>query len=134
MSINWTAVVTGFVVTLALGIITGLIYVSSESSVVLLYWGGIGVLGGLTAGYLAGGVMSSGALHGGIATVLGSLIILAISAFTALLFEGIVTSFGVLVFGVLVLALYAIPGALGGALGAWAKDRRVSPEPMGARA
>jgi hypothetical protein len=50
MNINWTAIVTGFVVTLVLGFISGLVYVGSEASVVLLYWGGIGLLGGLAAG------------------------------------------------------------------------------------
>ncbi|WP_265108391.1 DUF5518 domain-containing protein [Halosolutus halophilus] len=134
MSINWTAVITGFVTTLALGFISGLIYVGSEASVVLLYWGGIGVLGGLTAGYLAGGAVSSGAIHGGIATVFGSLVLLALATFTTLLFAGLVASFSVLVLGILMLAFYAIPGALGGAIGSWAKGRRTAPEPTGTRA
>jgi len=86
MEINWTAVVTGFVVTLALGFISGLVYVGSEASIVLLYWGGIGLLGGLTAGYLAGGTIGSGATHGGIATVFGSLVLLALATLTTLLF------------------------------------------------
>ncbi|SIS00044.1 DUF5518 domain-containing protein [Natronorubrum thiooxidans] len=134
MDINWTAVVTGFVMTLALGFISGLIYVGSEASVVLLYWGGIGILGGLTAGYLAGGTVSSGATHGGIATVFGSLVLLVIATFTTLLFAGLVASFSVLVLGILMLAFYAVPGALGGAIGSWTKHRRAAPEPTGARA
>lgn len=134
MEINWTAVVTGFVVTLALGFITGLVYVGSEASVVLLYWGGIGLLGGLTAGYLAGGTLGSGATHGGVATVFGSLVLLALATFTTLLFAGLVASFSVLVFGLLMLAFYAIPGAVGGAIGSWAKHRRAAPEPTGTRA
>lgn len=134
MEINWTAVITGFVMTLALGFISGLIYVGSEASVVLLYWGGIGLLGGLTAGYLAGGTISSGATHGGIATVFGSLVLLALATFTTLLFAGLVASFSVLVLGLLMLAFYAIPGALGGAVGSWAKHRRVAPESTGTRA
>ncbi|WP_254529960.1 DUF5518 domain-containing protein [Natrinema gelatinilyticum] len=134
MHINWSAVITGFVVTLALGIISGFIYVGSEASVVFLYWGGIGLFGGLTAGYLAGGTMGSGAVHGGIATVFGSLILLAITTFTTLLYAGLVASFGVLVLGLMLLAFYAIPGALGGAIGSWAKHRRTAPESMGARA
>ncbi|ELY49595.1 hypothetical protein C495_00160 [Natronorubrum sulfidifaciens JCM 14089] len=120
--------------TLALGFISGLVYVGSEASVVLLYWGGIGLLGGLTAGYLAGGAVSSGAVHGGLATVFGSLILLAIVTVTSLLFGGLVASFGVLVLGLLMLVFYAIPGALGGAIGSWAKHRRATPEPTGARA
>ncbi|WP_277524882.1 DUF5518 domain-containing protein [Natrinema salsiterrestre] len=134
MNINWSAVVTGFVVTLVLGFISGVIYVGSEASVVVLYWGTIGVLGGLVAGYLVGGTVGSGAFHGGIATVFGSLILLAIAAFTTLLFAGVVPTFGVIVFGLLMLAFYAIPGALGGAIGSWAKGRRTSREVVGARA
>ncbi len=134
MSIKWSAVITGFVVTLALGFISGLIYVGSETSVVVLYSGTIGVLGGLTAGYLVGGTMGSGALHGGMATVFGSLLVLVVATFTTLLFGGLVASTGVFVFGVLVLAFYAIPGALGGAIGSWAKRRRVTPEPTVTRA
>ena len=134
MNINWTAVVTGFVMTLALGFISGLVYVGSEASGVLLYWGGIGLFGGLTAGYIAGGTASSGAVHGGMATVFGSLVVLAIMAFTTLLFGGLVASFSVLTLGLLLLALYAVPGALGGAIGSWAKNRRTAPEPTSVQA
>ena len=134
MEINWTAVITGFVVTLALGFITGLVYVGSEASIVLLYWGGIGLLGGLTAGYFAAGTIGSGAVHGGIATVFGSLILLVLATVTTLLFAGIVASFSVLVLGLLMLVFYALPGALGGAIGSWAKHRRAAPEPTGTRA
>jgi hypothetical protein len=134
MNINWTAVLTGFVMTLALGFISGLVYVGSEASVVFLYWGGIGLLGGLTAGYIAGGTVSSGMLHGGMATVFGSLVLLVVTSFTTLLFAGLVASFGVFVLGVLILAFYAIPGGLGGAIGSWAKHRRAAREPRRARA
>ncbi|WP_121740772.1 DUF5518 domain-containing protein [Natronorubrum halophilum] len=134
MDIKWSAVIIGFAVTLALGVISGLIYAGSDTSVVVSYWGVIGVLGGLTAGYLVGGTVSSGAIHGGIATVFGSLILLAIAGFTTLLFAGVVPTFGVLVLGLLMLAFHAIPGALGGAIGSWAKDRRTAPETTRTRA
>jgi hypothetical protein len=133
MTINWTAVLTGFVVTLALGFISGLFYVGSEASVVFLYWGGIGLLGGFTAGYLAGGTVGSGMLHGGMATVLGSLVVLVIASFTTLLFAGLIASFGVFGIGLLMLAFYAIPGALGGSVGSWAKGRRTAPRATGTR-
>src|SRR6056297_477686 len=126
MGIKLSAVVAGFAVTLLLGIVSGLIYVGSAASVVVLYWGTIGVLGGLTAGYLAAGSTTSGALHGGVATVFGSLILLAVTAFSTLLFGGLVASFSVLVIGLLMLTFYAVPGALGGMIGSWAKGRRVS--------
>jgi Family of unknown function (DUF5518) len=126
MEIDWKAVLIGFAVTLALGLISGLIYVGSDATVVVLYWGTVGVLGGLAAGYVVGGTVGSGALHGGIATVFGSLLVLVSAAFTTLLFAGIIPTLGVLVFGVLLLAFYAIPGALGGAVGSWAKHRRAT--------
>ena len=134
MKINWSAVLTGFVVTLVLGFISGLVYAGSETVGVLGYWGVIGILGGLAAGYVVGGPMSSGAIHGGLATVFGSLVVLLVAAVTTLLFGGVVLSIGVLGFGALMLAFHAVPGALGGALGSWLKDRRTVPESVGTRA
>ena len=134
MKVNWSAVLTGFVVTLALGFISGLIYTGSAATGVLSYWGVIGILGGLTAGYVVGGPMGSGAIHGGLATVFGSLVLLVVAAFTTLLFGGVVLSIGILGFGVLMLVFHAIPGALGGAVGSWLKDRRAAPEAVGTRA
>jgi len=134
MKINWSAVITGFVVTLALGVISGLLYAGSETVGVLGYWGVIGILGGLTAGYVVGGRIGSGAIHGGLATVFGSVVLLVIAAITTLLFGGVVLSLGVLGFGLLMLVFHAIPGALGGALGAWLKDRRAVRESVGTQA
>ena len=127
MKLNWKAILTGFVVTIALALTSGLIYVGSDATVAVLYWGTIGLLGGLTAGYLAGNELGSGAVHGAIATVFGSLILLAIAIFTTLLFAGVVASVSMFVFGSLVLAFYAIPGALGGAIGSWMRERRSAP-------
>ncbi len=134
MNINWTAVLAGFVATLAFGIISGFLYTGSETAGVLGYWGVIGVLGGLVAGYLVGGPLGSGAIHGGLATVLGSVVVLVIATFTTVLFGGVVLSLGVLGFGILMLAFHAIPGAFGGALGSWLKSRRATPESVGTRA
>ncbi|MEA1932109.1 DUF5518 domain-containing protein [Halohasta litorea] len=134
MKINWSAVLIGFVVTLALGFISGLLYTGSAATGALSYWGVIGILGGLAAGYIVGGKIGSGAIHGGLATVLGSVVLLAVATVTTLLFGGVVLSLGVLGFGVLMVAFHAIPGALGGALGSWLKDRRTAPESVGTRA
>ncbi|ADJ15848.1 DUF5518 domain-containing protein [Halalkalicoccus jeotgali] len=134
MEISWKAVLIGFAVTMALGLISGLIYVGSDATIVVLYWGTVGVLGGLAAGYVVGGTSGSGAFHGGLATVFGSVVVLVSAAFTTLLFGGIVPTFGVLVFGALVLAFYAIPGMLGGAVGSWVKGRRAAPETRRTRA
>ena len=133
MSVNWTAVITGFVVTITLGFISGLVYAGSGASVVMLYWSGIGLFGGLAAGYVVGPT-GSGALHGGLATVFGSLVMLVLASFTTLLFGGLVASLGVFTFGLFILAVYAIPGAVGGALRSWLKDRRSAPTPTGGQA
>jgi len=134
MNINWKAVLAGFVATLAFGLISGLLYAGSETVGVLGYWGVIGIFGGLVAGYLVGGPLGSGAIHGGLATVLGSIFVLVIATFTTVLFGGVVLSLGVLGFGILMLAFHAIPGALGGALGSWLKNRRAAPDSVGTRA
>ncbi|QLG49633.1 DUF5518 domain-containing protein [Natrinema halophilum] len=133
MEVNWKAIVAGFVVALALAVVSGLV-VGMNATSLALSWGTIGVVSGLVAGFIAGGTVPTGAVHGGIATVLGSLITLAIVTFTTLLFAGLVPTFGVLVGGVLLLAFYAIPGALGGAIGSWASGRRASRTVAGARA
>ena len=134
MKLDWTAVIIGFVVTIALGILSGLVYAGTDASVAVLYWGTIGILGGLTAGYFSGGSAGNGAYNGGVATVLGSLIVLVIAAFTTLLFGGLVASAGVVFVGVLILAFYAIPGAVGGAVGAWYRSQRTAEETMETRA
>ena len=134
MDIKWTPVVVGFAMTVGLGIVTGLVYEGTGVSMAGAYGGVIGLLGGLTAGYLVGGSASAGAIHGGLATVLGSVIVLALATATTLLFGGLVASIGLLSFGLLVLGIYAIPGAVGGAVGSWLKHRRVAPGEMGTRA
>jgi len=134
MKMNWTAVLAGFVATLAFGLISGLLYAGSEAVGALGYWGVVGIFGGLVAGYLAGGPLNAGAIHGGLATVLGSVVVLVIATFTTLLFGGVVLSLGVLGFGILMLTFHAIPGALGGALGSWLKNRRAPPDSVGTRA
>ncbi|MEY7850160.1 DUF5518 domain-containing protein [Natrarchaeobius sp. A-rgal3] len=85
---SWAAVIAGFAVTLVLRFISGLVYVDSGASVVLLDWGGTSVLIGLIAGYLAFGTISSDAAHGGIATVLDSFIVFVLATLAVLFFRG----------------------------------------------
>ena len=133
MKINWDAIGIGFVVTIVLGLVTSVIYAGTDGTL-FASWGVIGVLGGLAAGLVAGGSMSDGAVHGGIATVFGSIITFVLVTFTTLLFAGVVPALGVVVVGVLLLALYAIPGAIGGAIASWAKVRRADRRMAGAKA
>lgn len=124
MEINWGAVIAGFAVATVLAFATGLVITSTDTTMLAVTWGLIGAVSGLVAGFIAGGTVSTGAVHGGMATVFGSLITLAAVAFTTLLFAGLVPTFGVVVAGLLLLVFYAVPGALGGAIGAWTKGRR----------
>ena len=133
MRFNWSAVLAGFAVTLVLGFISGLAYEGASATAAGLYWGVIGAVGGITAGYLAGGTIGNGALQGGMATVVGSVVLVVVATFTTLLFGGLVASLGVLTLGVLLLAFYAIPGAVGGAVGSWVKGRRAVAEAAGTR-
>ena len=133
MELNWTAVLTGFVVTIVLGVLSGYVFEGTSTSLALVYWAVIGIVGGLSAGYVAGGSMGHGAYNGGVATVIGSVVILAIATLSTLLFAGLIASLGVLVFGVSLLVFYAIPGAIGGAVGSWARGRSSAPEPAGVR-
>ncbi|QFU84969.1 DUF5518 domain-containing protein [Natronorubrum aibiense] len=134
MKLHWIAIVTGFVVAFVLAVISGLLIAGTDAATLVASWAMIGIVGGLVAGHMAGGTVGTGAVHGGIATVLGSLITLAVVTFTTLLFAGVVATFGVLAVGLLLLAFYAIPGALGGAIGSWAKGRRAARKTTGARA
>lgn len=65
--------------------------------------------------------------------VFGSLVLVAIVTFTTLLFRDLVVSFSVLVLGILMLAFYAIPDAVCGALSSWANHRQAASESTGAR-
>lgn len=82
-----------------------------------------GLLGGFVAGFVAGGSAGTGAFTGGLASVFGGLGILGIAVVVGALFSGIVTAAAVLVLGVLLLEIYAIPGAIGGVIGAAVKGR-----------
>jgi len=134
MKVNYAAIGIGFGVTLVLGVLSGFLYASSASAGIFGSWGVVGALGGLAAGYVVGGSIKSGAIHGGLATVFGSLVVLVLAAATTVLFGGLVLTLGIVGFGVLMLAIHAIPGMIGGAAGSWLKDRRTAPKVVGTKA
>lgn len=133
MKMNYSAIGIGFGVTLVLGVLSGLLYAGSASAGIFGSWGVVGALGGLAAGYVVGGSMKSGAIHGGLATVVGSLVVLGLAAATTVLFGGLVVALGIIGFGGLMLAIHAIPGLIGGAAGSWLKERRSAPKVVGAK-
>lgn len=121
MDINWRAVLTGFVVAIVLGILVSWVYPPADTSA----WGLAvpGLVGGFVAGYMVSGV-GNGAVHGGLATVVGALAILLVLFVFGLLFVGIVPAIGGATIALIALFVMAIPGAIAGAVGGWAKGRR----------
>ena len=122
MNINWRAVLTGFVVAIALGAFMSLAGNLTETSVYLLALPGL--VGGFVAGYMVSGV-GNGALNGALATVIGALVLLVALSIGAVLFVGVVPAVAGVSVALLALAVQAIPGGVAGAIGGWMKRRRV---------
>ena len=125
MDINWRAVLTGFVVAIVLGIVVSWASPPGETSGIALALPGL--LGGFVAGYMVSGV-GRGAIHGGLATVVGALAVVAVLLVVGLLFVGLIPVFVGATVAVIALFAMAIPGAIAGALGGWIKGRR-APRP-----
>ncbi|WP_435345855.1 DUF5518 domain-containing protein [Haloarchaeobius sp. HRN-SO-5] len=127
MEINWTAVLTGFVVSILLGIGVSLaapfILTEQLASIWWVFLALPGLVGGFVAGYMVSGA-GNGAVHGGLATVLGGIVTLAFAVLLGILFVGVVPAFAGTLVGILALFVNAIPGAIAGSLGGWAKGRR----------
>jgi hypothetical protein len=122
VDINWRAVAAGFVVTLIVGFLSGATVPETDITLPVIGWGLTGLLGGLTAGYMAGHGYGNGAINGAVATTIGAIIVLAVLALFGTLLLG-AFGLGLALFGVVFLVLYAVPGAVGGALGAMLKGR-----------
>lgn len=127
MEMNMRAVAYGFVVSLLIGLVGGAVIPGTDMTIPALGWGLAGIVAGLVAGYVAGGTIPNGAIHGGLATVIGAFVLLVAVSFVGVLFGGLVPAVGLLTVGVTLLAIYAIPGAIGGAVGSWGKGRRAKP-------
>lgn len=124
MRLDWKAVAYGFSTAFVLGLVVAYLLPLAGMMMPVLTYGLIGGAAGLVAGYYTTGGMGSAALNGGLSTTLGGVLVLAALVLLGLLFEGLVASFGIAVAGLLLLATYAIPGAVGGALGEWFNTRR----------
>lgn len=125
MKINWYAVLTGFFVAIVLGIVVSLVSPPMGRGGYLLAIPGLA--GGFVAGYMVSGIRD-GAVHGGLATVVGGLILLAVLTVLGALFVGIVPAVGGATVALIALFAQAIPGTIAGAVGGWAKGRR-APRP-----
>jgi hypothetical protein len=119
MDINWRAVLTGFVVAAVLGIFVSWLTPAGTSGTALAL---PGLVGGFVAGYMVSGI-ARGAVHGGLATVVGAIAVFAVLLVAGILFAGLVPAIGGSVVALFALVVMAIPGAIAGAVGGWLKGR-----------
>jgi len=110
--VNWTAVAIGFVVTVVLEIV-GTFFLTLDAAVSIFISIFAPVIGGLIAAYWAGGIYKEGAVNGGLAGGMGSLIAAVIFLPGSLTYvaENAVISF----------VISAILGIIGGVIGILAK-------------
>ena len=120
MDINWRAVLTGFVAAVVLGLFLSWVYPPAETTGLGLALPGL--VGGFMAGYMVSGI-ERGAIHGGLATIVGALAVLAVLVVIGVLFVGLVPAIGGSIVALLALFMMAIPGAIAGAFGGWLKNR-----------
>ncbi|HHT19615.1 MAG: DUF5518 domain-containing protein [Euryarchaeota archaeon] len=113
--VNWTTVAIGFVVTIVLEIV-GLLFKSVDMAVATFISIFAPIIGGLIAAYWAGGTFKDGAINGGLAGGLGSLLAAIISTpgNFILLVENSIISF----------VISGIAGSIGGLIGVLAKSNR----------
>ena len=130
MEINWRAVITGFLTALVLGLLAVLLVPATTMSGLVQALPGL--VGGFVAGYMVTGV-GRGAVHGGLATVFGGIVLLVAWAVVGTLFAGVVPAIAGVTLGVLVLLAQAIPGAIAGGIGGWAKGRRTTTRELAGR-
>lgn len=121
MDIRWSAVLSGFVSAWILALIV--VWFVPPDELGWLAQAIPGLVGGFIAGYMVYGA-GSGAVHGGLATVIGAAILLVTWWIVAIFFAGLLPAFVGLALGVLVLAAVAVPGAIAGGVGGWLHGRR----------
>lgn len=123
MEVNGRAIAYGFGTAFVLGIVAAVLFPVATVMTPLLMYGLIGGIAGLVAGYYTTGA-GSAVLNGGLSTTIGGVVVVAALVLLGLLFEGLVASFGIAVVGLIMVVTYAIPGAIGGAIGGWYSSRR----------
>lgn len=125
MDIDWRAIAVGFVVSIALGLIGGAAVPFTDVSLPALSSVLTGFIAGTAAGYVSGGDWLRGATHGGLSVVIGALVVVVVLGIIGTIAAGLL-GLGLFVVALLFLLLYAIPGAVGGIVGALLK-RRAAP-------
>ena len=118
--INWRAVGIGFVITVIIGLLSGYTIPMTDITLPIVGWGLTGLIGGLASGYIAGNGATNGVVNGILGTTIGALVVLLVLLVAGTLFLGLV-GLAMFLVPLLLLGLYAIPGAIGGAIGALLK-------------
>jgi len=110
--VNWTTVTVGFVLTIVLEII-GILFKPVDIAVATFISIFAPIIGGLIAAYWAGGTFKDGAINGGLAGGLGSLIaaIILVQGSLVIIAENAIISF----------VSNALLGIIGGLIGVLAK-------------
>lgn len=126
MKVNWRAVAYGFLTAIVLGLVAGWLNPANDATTPTVMTGLIGLIAGFVGGYFTKEGIGAGAIHGGLATAIGSIVVFATLAVFGLLFEGLLASFGIAFVGAILVIVYAIPGMIGGALGGWLEGRRAT--------
>jgi hypothetical protein len=120
MDINWRAVGIGFAITIIIGLLSGFTIPTTDFTLPSLSWAITGLIGGASAGYIVGNGLTRGAVHGILGTTIGALVVIVILGVLGTLLLGLV-GLSLFLVPLLLLGLYAIPGAIGGAIGALLK-------------
>lgn len=115
---NWRAILYGFLASIAIGLVSGLGLPFTDATLPVIGAGLAGLIAGAVAGYVNNWTLGSDALHGGVATVVGALVVVAVLTFVGTLAAG-VFGLGLGLALLVMVAVTAIPGAVGGAIGGY---------------
>lgn len=126
MEFKLRAVLYGFLATVVVGVLGGAGIPFTDATLPIVGSGLTGVIGGAVAGYTGGPDLGDGALNGGVATILGAIVAVLVLA-VAGIFVNPLAGASVLLFGLLYLTVAAIPGIVGGLVGAWLNGRTGPP-------
>lgn len=115
---NWKAVFYGFLASIVIGLVSGLGLPLTDATLPAIGAGLTGLIAGAVAGYVNNRTLGSDALHGGVATVIGALVVAVVLTFIGTLDAGVFgLSAGIAL--LVAIAIAAIPGAIGGAIGGY---------------
>ncbi len=118
MDLNWRAIGVGIVVSIIIGLLSGMNIPFTNASLPYLGAGLTGIIAGIAAGYVDARGLSSGALQGGVATAIGAIVVGIVLTVIGTLAAGVVGLSLAGVFLVLII-VNAIPGIIGGAIGGY---------------